>query len=173
VLVIDQTGTVEVQQDLLTVQRTKQFVDLLLTVRRREARWTEMFVDDPAMRPEHLLRAFLAEQAFAEYLDCPYRLEISDKARRTDVDGIEVRAVRRMTDHLITQPFDKQAPYVLAVVDHEIATVILRGWLELRDCNVREHWRSDAPRPAFFTPATALHPPATLRDQYQQRKRRS
>ena len=124
-------------------------------------------------REEQAVKGFIAEQALATYLDAPYVMEIGhNAAQRADVDGIEVRSVGRFTDCLITTPQDKQAVYVLAVVDLDFLEVVLRGWLHLRHCRVKEYWRTDIPKPAFLTPATALHPMTTLRDEYQRRKRR-
>ena len=90
----------------------------------------------------------------------------------TDVDGVQVRTTDNLRKRLITHEYDPPAPYVLAVADYGTQTVILRGWLHLRHCNVPEYWRTDVVAPAYFVPATALHPMATLRQYYQQRKRR-
>lgn len=172
-IVISETGTVTLQLDTTMVRNTNEFVTELRATRSTEAAWNKRFVDGVETQQDHLVRAYLAEQAVAEYVDFDYRLEISDKARqRTDVDGIEVRAVRLLTHRLITQPHDKPAPYVLAVVDIDVATVVLQGWLHLRHCNVPAHWETNVPKPAYFTPPTALHPMDTLREHYHNRKRR-
>jgi hypothetical protein len=130
--------------------------------------------DDPelwAKITERVQRGFMGELAVAAYLRAPYEWRLENPAD-TDVDGVQVRTVSDFKKRLITHEYDPQAPYVLAVADYGTASVVLRGWLHLRHCNVREHWRNDSRAPAYFVPATALHPMATLRQYYQQRKRR-
>lgn len=122
---------------------------------------------------QHVINAFMGELATARYLGAPYEMRVlAGDINPTDVDGVEVRAVDNMSKCLITRTYDKPAPYVLAVCDEGIASVVLRGWLHLRHCNVPAHWRPTAPNPAYFTPATELHPMAMLRHYYEQRKRR-
>lgn len=120
-----------------------------------------------------LVMGRMGEMAVAQYLDAPYALNVQPgDINPTDVDGVEVRAVDNYLKRLITHEYDKPAPYVLAVCDDGTASVVLRGWLHLRHCNVPAHWWADAPKPAYFTPATELHPMAMLRHYYEQRKRR-
>lgn len=120
---------------------------------------------------ERVQRGFMGELATAVYLRAPYEWDLQNYAA-TDVDGVQVRTVSDFNKRLITHEYDPQAPYVLAVADYGTASVVLRGWLHLRHCNVRAHWRDDSRAPAYFVPATALHPMAMLRSEYTKRKRR-
>ena len=129
---------------------------------------------DLADRAYHtLLLGRMGELATARYLDAPYSLTVQPgDINPTDVDGVEVRAVDSYQKRLITHEYDKPSPYVLAVCDDGTATVVLRGWLHLRYCNQAQNWRTDVPKPAYFTPGTVLQPMDTLRTYYQNRKRR-
>jgi len=183
VWVIDQNGTVSVQ---LTLEQMD-------TVYRVRDRWCHMWRNDTVLVARYLERrkrfgttmtdeqlldehyndkmpgAIMAEMGTAQFLNAPWLMRIKPGLTNpTDVDGIEVRAVDSMHKCLLTNPYDKPAPYVLGVYDIGTATVLLRGWLHLRHCNVAAHARNGI----YLTPATALHPMATLRDEYQQRKRR-
>ena len=167
-LVINFDGTVTVQLDLRTVRYVKDYAGAFM--HDDSTKWCKQnFVAADQVRQDKIERGFLAEMAVAQYVNYDKKFSIVNPDR-TDVDGIEVRSVDTMQKHLITHKYDKQAPYVLAVSDVETATVILRGWLPLEDCNIDAHWWAHAPRPAYFTPATVLHPMATLRDKYNQKK---
>ena len=182
-LVIDRDGTVIVNFDpgrMATVDRnTNTWLAYLRgdeTALRRHIHRGNLNATQPDLWDvitERVQRGFMGELATAAYLRAPYewRLQTYDK-NGTDVDGIQVRTTDNLRKRLITHEYDPPAPYVLAVADYGTQTVILRGWLHLRHCNVREHWRTDVGAPAYFVPATALHPMATLRQYYQQRKRR-
>jgi len=168
VLVINLDGTVTVQLDLATVRYVKDFAGAFLF--DDSTKWcNDIFVADQAQRLTKVEQGFLAEMAVAQYVGYDKKQSLVNPDR-TDVDGIEVRSVDTMQKRLITYTHDKQAPYVLAVSDVDTATVILRGWLPLQDCNIDAHWNTQAKRPAYFTPATVLHPMATLRDKYNQKK---
>ena len=172
-IVISQLDEVTVQLDLETLLEVTNFVDKLLANPNSQHLVTN-FVDNPNKIRAKMIMGFTGEKAVAEYLDAPHVLQqgLLRGHGQTDVDGIEVRSVEQMGHCLITNSKDKPAPYVLAVVDVHVATVVLRGWANLQDCHKPEFWRTDVPRPAYFTPATALHPMDTLRTQYQNRKRR-
>ena len=167
-LVINVDETVTVQLDAQTVRYVKDFAGVFM--QHNSTKWcNDIFVDEQTKRLTKLEQGFLAEMALAQYVNFDKTLRIVNPDY-TDVDGIEVRSVDTMGKRLITYTYDKQAPYVLAVSDVDTATVILRGWLPLQDCNIDAHWWAQAPRPAYFTPATVLHPMATLRDKYNQKK---
>lgn len=180
-LVIDRAGTVSVQFDpgrMATINRnTDTWLAHLRCNPDKLARHIKRGLldhTDTALWEritERVQRGFMGELAVATYLRAPYEFDINDYPA-SDVDGVEVRTVDNLNKRLITHEYDKPAPYVLAVADYGTASVILRGWLHLRHCNVPDHWWADSPAPAFFTPATALHPMATLRAYYNQRKRR-
>lgn len=182
-LVIDQTGTVSVQFDRARmalidgntetwIQHLRERPDKL-----QRHKWRGQLADtDPELWDKitgRVRRGFMGEAATAAYLRAPYEWRLLNAERdETDVDGVQVRTVDDYTKRLITHEYDKPAPYVLAVADYDTATVVLRGWLHLRHCNVPEHWWDTPNAPAFFTPATALHPMPMLRHYYNERKRR-
>ena len=180
-LVIDRAGTVSVQFDgarLATVDRnTEIWLEHLRGNPDKLARHIKRGLLDPTGADtwnkikERVQRGFMGELAVASYLRAPYEWRLDD-SHGTDVDGVQVRTVDNYTKRLITHEYDPPAPYVLAVADYGTASVVLRGWLHLRHCNIREHWWAESNAPAFFTPATALHPMATLRQHYDKRKRR-
>jgi len=174
VIVTDQIGLVTIQLSLQTLLDVNDFVDKLIDRTNHDLHHLRTnFVDDPTKMRAKMVMGFVGEVAVAEYLDAEHHLVILQKGHgESDVQGVEVRSVTNPTHCLITHPHDKPAPFVLALVDVNTATVVLRGWLHLRHCNVRPHWRADVPRPAYFTPATALQPMATLRAYHQDRKRR-
>lgn len=174
-IVIDETDQVTVQLDLATLLDVTQFVEKLIA--RAETNLPHLITnwfDDPAKMRAKMIMGFVGEKAVAEYLDAPHVFDLTlEKGHGLkDVDGVEVRSVEAMTHCLITHNYDKPAPYVLAVVDVHVATVLLRGWNTLAFCNQTKHWRTDVPRAAYFTPATALHPMSKLRTYYTNRKRR-
>ncbi len=182
-LVTNDNGTVSVQ---LTLEQ----MDIVYRLRDR---WAYKVRHNPAFAQRYLQRrkgfgttmtdeqlwdehynqkmpgSLMAEMATAQYVGAPWfmRVEMGD-INPPDVDGIEVRAVDSIDKCLLTRPYDKPAPYVLGMYDIGTATVLLRGWLHLRHCNVAAHARNDI----FLTPPTALHPMVMLRDEYHQRKRR-
>lgn len=174
-IVINETDQVTVQFDLQTLLEVTQFVEKLIVRAKTDlphlmANWR----DDPAKMRAKMIMGFVGEKAVAEYLDAPHNLDLTlEKGHGlTDVDGVEVRSVEAMTHCLITHEYEKPGPYVLAVVDVHVATVLLRGWNTLAFCNQAKHWRIDVPKAAYFTPATALHPMSKLRTYYTDRKRR-
>lgn len=173
-IVTNPIGQVTIQLPLQTLLDVTHFVDKLIERTNHDLHHLRTnFVDDPAKLRANMVMGFVGEVATAEYLDAEHHLVILHKGHgESDVDGVEVRSVTNPTHCLITNSQDKRAPFVLALVDVDTATVALRGWLHLRHCNVPAHWRTDVPRPAYFTPATALQPMATLRAYYQERKRR-
>jgi hypothetical protein len=175
---------------IVSVQLTLEQMDTVYRVRNR---WCKEWLQNDVLRERYLKRrkrfgttmtdeqlldehyndkmpgAIMTEMATAQYFGAPWLMRITpNQTNPTDVDGIEVRAVDSLHKCLLTNPYDKQAPYVLGVYDIGTATVLLRGWLHLRHCNVPAHARNGI----FLTPATLLHPMATLRDEYHQRKRR-
>jgi hypothetical protein len=183
VLVIDSDGTVSVQFDPWKMQEIQEQTNT----------WVQHLKDNPAKLERHIWRGqlnpsdpnlwntimkrcqrgFMGERAVAKYVGATYEWRLLEAGRdETDVDGIQVRTVDNFRKRLITHEYDRPAPYVLAVADWDTATVVLRGWLHLRHCNVREHWWATQRAPAFFTPATELHPMRTLRQHYNDRKRR-
>lgn len=173
-IVINALGTVTIQLTLDKLRNVAAFVDILIDRTNHDLHHLRTnFVDDPKKFRANLLTGFVGEVATAEYLDAPHHLAILHKGHgESDVDGVEVRSVTNPTHCLITNSQDKRAPFVLALVDVDTATVVLRGWLHLRHCNVPAHWRTDVPRPAYFTPVTALQPMDTLRAYYDIGKRR-
>jgi hypothetical protein len=181
VLVIDRDNRVTVQLDRARMAMIDELTETWLahlrerpTKLERHIHRGQLAVNDPQLWDkitERVQRGFMGEMATAAYLRAPYKFDINDYAA-SDVDGVEVRTVGDFNKRLITHEYDKPAPYVLAVADYGTASVVLRGWLHLRHCNQPEHWVNTVRAPAFFTPATALHPMHTLRHYYQQRKRR-
>ena len=173
-IVTNALGTVTIQLTLDALRDVTAFVDKLIDRTNHDLRHLiTNFVDSPNKMREKMVMGFIGEVAVAEYLDAIHHLAILHKGHgETDVDGVEVRSVNNPTHCLITHKYDKPAPYVLAFVDVDTATVVLRGWLHLRHCNVPGHWRTDVPKPAYFVPATVLQPMDTLRAYYQERKRR-
>jgi len=182
VLVTNDNGTVSVQ---LTLQQMD-------TVYRVRDRWCEMWRSNPLLVKRYLERrkrfgttmtdeqllyehyndkkpgSLMVEMATAQYVGAPWSPRVmSGDINPTDVDGIEVRAVDSINKCLLTRPFDKPAPYVLGMYDIGTATVLLRGWLHLRHCNVAAHARNDI----YLTPATVLHPMPSLRAAYQRKRR--
>ena len=182
-LVIDSDGTVSIQFDPWRMQeiqkQTETWINHLKANPRKLKRhiWRgQLNESDPHLFDKitgRCQRGFMGERAVAAYVRAPYEWRLLESERdETDVDGIQVRTVDDFTKRLITHEYDRPAPYVLAVADWDTATVVLRGWLHLRHCNVREHWWATSRAPAFFTPATELHPMRTLREHYKNRKRR-
>lgn len=182
-LVIDSDGGVSVQFDKARMAMIDKNTETWLAhLRARPDKlerhvWRGQLSDsDPALWDkitERVQRGFMGETATAAYLRAPYEWELLNAERdETDVDGVQVRTVSDFNKRLITHEYDKPAPYVLAVADYGTASVVLRGWLHLRHCNVQDHWWATIRAPAFFTPATALHPMPTLRHYYNERKRR-
>ena len=182
-LVIDRAGTVSVQFDPARMAVIDKNTNLWLAhlrgnpdKLRRHIRRGLLTESDPALWEritERVQRGFMGELATATYLRVPYEWRLLNaETDETDVDGVQVRTVDDFNKRLITHEYDKPAPYVLAVADYGTASVILRGWLHLRHCNVPEHWWAESKAPAFFTPATALHPMSSLRQYHEQRKRR-
>ena len=182
-LVIDSDGTVSVQFDAARMTE----------INEQTAIWVQHLKVEPGKLQRHIWRGqlnesdpelwdkitgrvqrgFMGEWAVAAYLRAPYAWRLLDAQRDvSDVDGVHVRTVDDYTKRLITHEYDNPGPYVLAVADWDTATVVLRGWLHLRHCNVPEHWWATPKAPAFFTPATALHPMPMLRHHYNERKRR-
>lgn len=183
-LVIDeQTGYVSVQLNRQFMADLEKHVDAFIRQWVREPHKMANYVQRSGLHltgpkllaalHETTRRGFMGEKALADYLGVDYQLRVfAGYEPETDVDGVEVRTVDTWQKRLITHPYDKRAPFVLAVADHGTATVYLRGWLHLRHCNVANHWWAEAPHPAYFTPATALHPMASLLYHHQNRKRR-
>ena len=182
-LVIDDHGTVSVQFDAARMAVVDRNTNIWLAYLRgnpdklRRHLWRGLLDEsDPDVfdRVRHRVQiGFMGELATAVYLREPYEWHLRDIERdETDVDGVQVRTVDDYNKRLITHDYDTPAPYVLAVADYGTASVVLRGWLHLRHCNVPEHWFTQTRAPAYFTPATALHPMPTLRQYHEQRKRR-
>ena len=174
-IVISETDEVTVQLDLETLVNVGNFVDKLIARANTNLPHliTNWFDSPDKMRNKMVIR-FVGEKAVAEYLDAPHVFDLTlEKGHgKFDIDGVEVRSVEEMSHCLITHDYDKPAPYVLAVVNLHVATVVLRGWLHLAECNNPKRWRTDVPRAAYFTPGTVLHPMDTLRTYYTDRKRR-
>lgn len=182
-LVISDVGTVSVQFDnerLAMIDRNTNtwlaHLDSNPKVLERHVLRGGLSMADPKLFDrirERVERGFMGELATAVYLREPYQWRLLNAdSDEFDVAGVQVRTVDNYTKRLITHQYDKPAPYVLAVADYGTRSVVLRGWLHLRHCNVPAHWEMNVPKPAFFTPATALHPMDTLREHHQQRKRR-
>ena len=109
----------------------------------------------------------IGELAVAHYLQLDYawHCDWTGEGKDDDVHGIQVRATDYGNGCLVTHPDDRHAPYVLvtlAITGHMQVTASLQGWLQLEQCNIWDHWRTDVPYPAYFTPQTALHPINTL-----------
>jgi len=173
VIVTDNTGTITIQFDNTQMAVINRNTNVWLAylrgnpdrLRRHVARGLLNLSETDVFERirERVQRGFMGELATAEYLGVPYHWELRDiQSDEFDVAGIQVRTVDDYNKRLITHEYDKPAPYVLAVADYGTASVVLRGWLHLRDCNRPEHWFTGTAAPAFFTPATALHPMATL-----------
>lgn len=182
-LVIDEQGAVSVQFDGGRMAMVDRNTNIWLAHLRGNPKKLHAHIrrgllneNDPDVFDkirERVQRGFMGEIATAVYLREPYEWQLLNADRDAlDVAGVQVRTVGDYGKRLITHEYDPPAPYVLAVADYGTASVVLRGWLHLRHCNVPDHWWADSPMPAFFTPATALHPMATLRQYHEQRKRR-
>ena len=182
-LVIDSDGTVSVQFDRWRMDELREQTDIWVQHLKTNPNKLERHIWRGQLDPSdpnlwetitgRVQRGFMGERAVAAYVRAPYEWRLLECGRdETDVDGIQVRTVDNFKKRLITHEYDRPAPYVLAVADWDTATVVLRGWLHLRHCNVKEHWWATQKAPAFFTPATALHPMPILRRHYEKRKRR-
>ena len=182
-LVIDERGAVSVQFDPARMTVVDRNTNTWLAHLRGNPTKLAAHIrrgllnpDDPAVMEtirERVQRGFMGEMATAVYLREPYEWRLLNADRDAlDVAGVQVRTVDNYQKRLITHEYDPPAPYVLAVADYGTASVVLRGWLHLRHCNVPDHWWAHLNPPAYFTPATALHPMRTLREYHEQRKRR-
>lgn len=117
----------------------------------------------------------MAEEIVAQYLCVDNPREIFDDpaqfAEDDDIYGIQVRSTDLANGHLITNDYDKHAPYAFVIlnrVSHDEIIGTLAGWAMLDECNVPARWRTHGPngkqlvRPAYFTPQSALHPIDTV-----------
>lgn len=141
---------------------------------RRFARRGLLDVDAPRFWEycrERWRRGFMGELAVAAYLRAPYDWRL-ETAEDRDVDGVQVRTATTKRKPLITRTSDKSAPYALAVPDYDTCVALLQGWLPLKQCNVAEYYVEHETAPCFMVPPTALQPMRTLRQEYEQRKRR-
>ena len=172
-IVISDTGTITIQFDNTQMAVINRNTNVWLAYLRgnpdrlhRHVKRGLLNLSDKAVFDrirERVQRGFMGELATAEYLRVPYEWHLRDiDSDDFDVAGIQVRTVDDYNKRLITHEYDKPAPYVLAVADYGTASVVLRGWLHLHECNRPEHWFTGTAAPAFFTPATVLHPMDTL-----------
>lgn len=117
------------------------------------------FIGDEAARLELNRIGVRGEIAAAIALDVYWAPMVEDRTTAIDFPAhrIEIKTTRFKDGHLIVQPNDPDARYVLVIEDgwgvHRIA-----GWLERDAARRVEWWRKDVRYPAYFVPQKSLKP---------------
>lgn len=94
------------------------------------------------------------EMVVAKYFGFEYDGDIG-KPGRFDVGGkYEVRGTKYINGHLILNPEDKDAIYILVVGDGNEFDIV--GWIDGKEGKKDEYWRTDTRYPCYFVPQSAL-----------------
>jgi hypothetical protein len=107
----------------------------------------------------------IAEWAVAQYLNVAWRPHVGISWAGQvdgDVQGIEVRSTAWKTGCLVMHDYSFDDRAYLLVLTHRSPTFELAGWILGREAKDARYWKSDAKRPSYFVPQSALRPVGDL-----------